>query len=112
MFCFTFCFIYTWLKTVHLPDIYPGLFVGDINCGRSVSWLEENQINLMICLVENETALSGIAKIEALMDDTSSAGVTLIKLFKKTVYPALENAVKNNENILIHCSAGRSRYAY
>ena len=66
----------------------------------------------MICLVKNETALSGIDKIEAFMEDTSSAGGTLIKLFTETVYPALESAVENNKNILIHCSAGRSRYAY
>lgn len=97
--------------------IYPRLWLGNINISKDISFIKDNQIDVIVnCTpdipfieLENE---NGIEKIRIPVEDSLlEKDIILMEEYMKSVIPQLIEHYKNNKKILIHCYAGKQRSA-
>lgn len=78
------------------------------------SWLRENNIKTIINVAEdfNDPDQPGIRQIKIGLTDGPGNEPWMIRLAIDTVLLAIDKADGTDENVLVHCIAGRSRSPY
>ena len=95
-------------------EIIKNLWVGNYKSAVDVDFLTKNNIKLIINLSKNINfvSLNNIYKYRIPIHDNLSneSDIGMINHFDKS-YSLIDNYLKNNEGILIHCKAGIQRSA-
>jgi len=127
--CFNFCYriikdtgigyyFYNKLSTHNIissqNEIIQNLWIGDYKSALNKKFLIKNNIKLIINCSKtlDFTDLENIIKIRLSMNDDRKeiSDQKMIKLFP-TVYDIINNNLKNNNGVLVHCKAGMQRSA-
>lgn len=127
--CFNFCYriikdtgigyyFYNKLSTHNIissqNEIIKNLWIGDYKSALNKEFLIKNNIKLIInCSKKLDfTDLENIIKIRLSMNDDRKeiSDQKMIELFP-TVYDIIDNNLKNNNGVLVHCKAGMQRSA-
>ena len=95
-------------------EIIKNLWIGDYKSALNKKFLNKNNIKLIINCSKtlDFTELENIIKIRLSMNDDRKeiSDRKMIELFP-TVYKTIDNNLKNNNGVLVHCKAGMQRSA-
>ena len=95
-------------------EIKKNLWIGDYKSALNKNFLIKNNIKLVINCSKtlNFTDLENIIKIRLSMNDDRKeiSDKKMIELFP-TVFDIIDNNLKNNNGVLVHCKAGMQRSA-
>lgn len=98
--------------TNHVDQIIPGIWLGDVFSSQNISFLKLNNIK---CIINCSLNIPFCNEFEGEtyhinIDDNIKETDKYQKIIDKYV-DIIEKFNKNNENVLIHCQAGRQRSA-
>ena len=92
----------------HLPEIHEGLFLGNITAAQDPEWLREYSIDTIINVTTSSSrGPHNIEYLQCAIEDRSE--VNLRKRCDEVV-AALGARLDAGKRVLVHCTAGRSRY--
>ncbi|CAD8067073.1 unnamed protein product [Paramecium primaurelia] len=86
------------------------LFLGNLDCLINQQILETNNINCILSICTEEKIIVGPKYQQIYLDIHDNMNSQISKVFERS-YLFIENALKSQQNVLIHCAAGISRSA-
>ena len=97
-------------KYLHSNEIYPGLWIGDMHSSTDKNFLSKNNITCVLnCTYTMPFCQTIKSKIRIpVLDDLDSKQIYKMYLLLNKSSTLIAKALPNN-NILVHCHAGRQR---
>ncbi|CAK86134.1 unnamed protein product (macronuclear) [Paramecium tetraurelia] len=86
------------------------LFLGNLDCLHNQQILEVHNINSILSICTEEKILMGPKYQQVYLDIHDNMNSQISNVFEKS-YLFIENALKSQQNVLVHCAAGISRSA-
>ncbi len=96
-----------------MTEIIPNLFIGNLNTSYDLEFLKLNKINCIInCTINKQFINYENIKYKyriPIKDDKTDQEAYLLYLVLDQVVEIIYKHIKNNDNILVHCYAGKQR---
>jgi predicted protein tyrosine phosphatase len=95
-------------ESVNLADrVHPRIWIGSADAAESEDFIEKNQIDVILNM-SLECTYNSAPSCRVVRIGIADAKLTNVGVFAKAA-EVIANAVRNDENILVHCAAGVSR---
>jgi hypothetical protein len=96
-------------ESVNVADrVHPRIWIGSADAAENEEFIEDNNIDIVLNMAVECTYDRSVPKCRVVRIGISDAKLSNVGVFAKAA-EVISNAVRNDENILVHCAAGVSR---
>jgi len=90
--------------------VHTNIWIGSADCAEDKAFLGSNGINVILNMAAECTYSNAYRHVRVVRIGIDDAKLTNVGIFEKAA-DVIKDAVRNEENILVHCAAGVSRSA-